>query len=139
MTISSRGRRILPNGDNFVLAHDKCNNAKADYLAAEKHLTSWAEQNRLHQEELQSRLQAAALPCDWPASVQIARWVYKKTEKANGQVWFGHLQLVLDEAGEVGHGGCSSSRSVVRLHQTSKPPQWRRNSTHSFKCSSSTP
>jgi len=27
-------------GQNFVLAHDKCNNAKADYLAAEKHLAS---------------------------------------------------------------------------------------------------
>jgi 5-methylcytosine-specific restriction endonuclease McrA len=54
-------------GHNFVLAHDKCNNAKADYLAAEKHLAAWAERNRLHQEELRTRLQEAALPCDWPA------------------------------------------------------------------------
>jgi 5-methylcytosine-specific restriction endonuclease McrA len=74
-------------GHNFVLAHIACNNAKADYLAAEKHLAAWAERNRLHQEELQARLQAAALPCDFSASVQIARWVYQQTEKANGQVW----------------------------------------------------
>jgi 5-methylcytosine-specific restriction endonuclease McrA len=74
-------------GHNFVLAHIACNNAKADYLAAEKHLAAWAERNRLHQEELQDRLQAAALPCDFSASVQIARWVYQQTEKANGQVW----------------------------------------------------
>jgi 5-methylcytosine-specific restriction endonuclease McrA len=47
-------------GHNFVLAHKSCNNAKSDYLAAEKHLAAWAERNRLHQEELQSRLQEAA-------------------------------------------------------------------------------
>jgi hypothetical protein len=56
-------------------------------VAAEIHLTAWAERNRLHQDELRSRLQDAALPCDWPASVQIAKWVYQQTERANGQVW----------------------------------------------------
>jgi hypothetical protein len=74
-------------GQNFVLAHDRCNNAKSDYLAAEKHLAAWAERNRLHQEELQSRLQEAALPYDMSASLQIAKWVYQHTEKSNGQVW----------------------------------------------------
>jgi 5-methylcytosine-specific restriction endonuclease McrA len=74
-------------GHNFVLAHNECNNAKSDYLAAEGHLAAWTERNQLHQEELQSRLQEAALPCDGPASIQIARWVYQQTEKANGQVW----------------------------------------------------
>ena len=43
--------------------------------------------NRQHQEELQARLQKEGLPCDWSASVQIARWVYQQTDKANGQVW----------------------------------------------------
>jgi hypothetical protein len=28
-----------------------------------------------------------ALPFDFSASVQIVRWVYQQTEKANGQVW----------------------------------------------------
>jgi 5-methylcytosine-specific restriction endonuclease McrA len=74
-------------GHNFVLAHSHCNNAKSDYLAAEKHLAAWAERNRLHREELQDRLQEAGLPCDWPASVQIAKWVYQQTEKVDGQVW----------------------------------------------------
>ena len=73
--------------DHFVLAHKKCNNAKSDYLAAEKHLAAWAERNRLHQAELQARLQEAALPCDSSASIQIAKWVYQQTEMANGQVW----------------------------------------------------
>jgi 5-methylcytosine-specific restriction endonuclease McrA len=74
-------------GHNFVLAHEKCNAAKSDYLAAEKHLVAWAERNRVHQEELQARLQEANLPCDLPATIQIAKWVYQQTEKANGQVW----------------------------------------------------
>jgi 5-methylcytosine-specific restriction endonuclease McrA len=74
-------------GHNFVLAHKTCNNAKSDYLAAEEHLAAWAERNRLHEEELQSRFQAAALPCDLPGTIQIATWVYQQTEKANGQVW----------------------------------------------------
>jgi 5-methylcytosine-specific restriction endonuclease McrA len=74
-------------GHNFVLAHKKCNGAKSDYLAAEKHLAAWSERNRLHQEELDSRLREAALPSDRSASIQIAKWVYQQTEKANGQVW----------------------------------------------------
>ena len=74
-------------GHNFILAHDKCNNAKSDFLAAENHLAAWIERNREHQVELQDRLVAAALPCDLTASVQIAKWVYQQTEKANGQVW----------------------------------------------------
>jgi 5-methylcytosine-specific restriction endonuclease McrA len=62
-------------GHNLVLAHDKCNNAKSDHLAAERHLAAWAERNRLHQQELSARLREEGLSCDWSASVQIARWV----------------------------------------------------------------
>jgi 5-methylcytosine-specific restriction endonuclease McrA len=74
-------------GHNFVLAHNQCNNAKSDYVAAENHLAAWIERNRVHQVELQSRLREAALPCDLTATVQIAKWVYQQTERANGQVW----------------------------------------------------
>ena len=34
-----------------------------------------------------SQLEGAALPCDSLASMQIAKWVYQQTERANGQVW----------------------------------------------------
>jgi len=74
-------------GHNFVLAHDKCNNAKSDFLAAENHLVAWIGRNKEHQVELQERLVAAALPCDLTATVQIVKWVYKQTETAHGQVW----------------------------------------------------
>jgi 5-methylcytosine-specific restriction endonuclease McrA len=84
-------------GHNFVLAHKTCNQAKSDYVAAEKHLATWVERNRLNQQELQTRLQQSALPCDLPASTQIARWIYQQTEKANGQVWV--IQKVLEHLG----------------------------------------
>jgi hypothetical protein len=74
-------------GHNFVLAHRSCNSAKSDFLAAEKHLAAWIERNGEHKAELQERLIEAALPCDLTATVQIAKWVYQQTEKANGQVW----------------------------------------------------
>lgn len=74
-------------GHNFVLAHDKCNNAKSDFLAAENHLSAWIERNKVHQVELEERLAVAGLPCDVSSTVQIAKWVYQQTEKAKGQAW----------------------------------------------------
>jgi 5-methylcytosine-specific restriction endonuclease McrA len=89
-------------GHNFVLAHNGCNAAKSDYLAAEDHLAAWAERNRQNQEELRARLQEAALPCDFSASVQIAQWAYEQTEKANGQVWV--MEKVLHHLGPTWRG-----------------------------------
>ena len=74
-------------GHNFVLAHDRCNNAKSDYLASEDHLAAWIDRNRFHRAELDARLAEASLPSDLRATVQIARWMYGQTEKANGHVW----------------------------------------------------
>lgn len=74
-------------GHNFVLSHPACNNAKSDHLAAEEHLTAWAERNRTHQDELHARLLEAALPHDLAASIRISEWAYEQTERAKGQVW----------------------------------------------------
>ena len=68
-------------GHNFVLAHDRCNNAKSDHLAAEDHIAAWVGRNDEHRAELHDRLIGAGLPCDPTATVQIARWVYQQTEK----------------------------------------------------------
>jgi 5-methylcytosine-specific restriction endonuclease McrA len=84
-------------GPNFVLAHQGCNHAKSDYLAAEDHLAAWSERNRQNQEELCARLQEVALPCDWAASIRITQWAYEQTEKANGQVWV--MEKVLQHLG----------------------------------------
>jgi 5-methylcytosine-specific restriction endonuclease McrA len=32
--------------NNLVLAHDRCNGDKSDYLAAVRHLAAWVERNR---------------------------------------------------------------------------------------------
>jgi 5-methylcytosine-specific restriction endonuclease McrA len=84
-------------GQNLVLAHNHRNNAKSDYVAAEQHLAFWAERNRGHQVELPARLQDGGLPGDASASIQIAKWVYQQTEKANGQVWV--MERVLQHLG----------------------------------------
>lgn len=41
----------------------------------------------MYRAELDGRLAEAVLPCNGAATIQIARWVYQQTEKANGQVW----------------------------------------------------
>ena len=74
-------------GQNMVLAHERCNRAKSDFLAAEQHLAAWIERNRSHRSQLHERLIMASLPCDGTANDQIAKWAYRKTEEASGQVW----------------------------------------------------
>jgi len=93
-------------GHNFVLAHQGCNHAESDYLAAEDHLAAWSERNRANQEELCDRLREAALPCDWAASIRIAQWAYEQTEKANGQVWV--MEKVLQHLGPTWRGCLSA-------------------------------
>ena len=74
-------------GQNFVLAHSKCNNSKSDFLAAEPHLGMWAERNRSRSKELAERLVDSGLPSDTTASMRITEWAYEQVEKSNGQVW----------------------------------------------------
>jgi hypothetical protein len=74
-------------GHNFVLAHDRCNNSKSDYLAAEPHLELWALRNHERAGELAERLRDADLSHDCSASLRIAEWAYEQVEKASGQVW----------------------------------------------------
>lgn len=74
-------------GQNFVLAHATCNNAKSDHLAAEQHLFAWMGRNREYGTTLSEKLFEAGLPSDPLAHAQVARWIYEQTEKADGQVW----------------------------------------------------
>ena len=65
----------------------QCNNDKSDHLAAEEHLAAWMERTTAQGDKLRAMLQAAVLPCDFSASLRIARWAYEQTEKSKGQVW----------------------------------------------------
>jgi len=74
-------------GHNFVLAHPRCNNSKSDDLAAEQHLQSWSERNKIRADELHERLVIAGMPSDSSASFRITEWAYEQVEKSKGQVW----------------------------------------------------
>ncbi len=74
-------------GHNFVLAHPSCNNAKSDHIAAEEHLATWIERNRLHSHQLSEQLSDLELPQDLEASTRITEWAYAQTEQSQGQVW----------------------------------------------------
>ena len=77
-------------GQNFVLAHTGCNNAKSDHAAAEDHLAGWVRRNLDFATKLRERLTEIGLPCDPAATERVARWVYYQTERANGQMWVEH-------------------------------------------------
>jgi hypothetical protein len=63
-------------------------------VAAENHLASWIQRNTESQVELKERLTEASLSCDPLATVQVAKWVYQQTEKANGQVWVAKKEMM---------------------------------------------
>ncbi len=81
------------DGHNLVLAHDRCNAAKSDFLAAEVHLAAWVRRNRDRRADLDIQLAAAGLASDPSSAERIARWVYRQTATANGQVWVAGKEL----------------------------------------------
>ena len=88
-------RYPLDLGHNFVLAHNGCNSAKADRLAAVIHLERWVERNtKTHLYELDRRFEHAGLIHDRSASLRITRWAYDQVARQGGQVWVQDNQLV---------------------------------------------
>lgn len=89
-------------GHNFVLAHDRCNAAKADHLAAESHLDSWVRRNREDADELGALFDAAGFPHDVGISTRVSRWAYRRVAERRGLVWsegrrLEHLQSQWEE------------------------------------------
>lgn len=74
-------------GHNFVLAHSKCNAAKTDFLASEKHLERWGMRNEDHGRWLGTEFSGKRIQHDLKASESIARWAYDQTAQASGLVW----------------------------------------------------
>ncbi len=87
------------DGHNLVLAHERCNAAKSDFLAAELHLAAWVRRNRDRRAELDLQLAAAGLAGDSAAAERVARWVYRQTATTNGQVWVAGTELAPLTAG----------------------------------------
>lgn len=74
-------------GHNFVLAHQSCNAAKSDHLAAGEFLAAWAARNVQHREQLAAGFDQRSVLHDLPTSLRIANWAYSQTFEAGGLVW----------------------------------------------------
>jgi hypothetical protein len=74
-------------GHNFVLAHDRCNGAKADHLAAETHLKAWVKRNQTYAYDLRSLFDSTGFSHDMGASNGVARWAYRQVSERRGLVW----------------------------------------------------
>lgn len=78
---------------NLVIAHDRCNLAKRDTLAAREHVERWLARN-----EAQGALIADALGdafvCDSDTSRRVARWSYELEAQADARLWLRARQYV---------------------------------------------
>ena len=80
-------RYPLDLAHNFVLAHSRCNAAKAQHVAAIEHLEHWTTRNNECAAVLADKFSRWPVPCDLDASNGIARWVYRQTEEVRGLTW----------------------------------------------------
>jgi hypothetical protein len=71
---------------NLVLAHDKCNLAKRDTLAARVHVERWLARNEA-QGALISKELGSAFLCDAGTSLRVARWSYEIDAQADANLW----------------------------------------------------
>lgn len=77
----------LDLGHNFVVAHQSCNSAKADHLAAADFLAAWADRNQQHRNQLNAEFSRRGVLHDLRTSVRIANWAYQTTFDAGGLTW----------------------------------------------------
>jgi hypothetical protein len=74
-------------GHNFVLAHAKCNSAKADRLAAARHLERWCRRNEHHGKAMSEQFTHDGLVHDLPTTQRIAVWAYAQVGLTGGHTW----------------------------------------------------
>ncbi|KAB0649609.1 HNH endonuclease [Acinetobacter bohemicus] len=65
-------------GHNFVLADDKCNSQKSNYLASEQFLQKWQERNYLHDQSIVREISQFGFLTDIQRSHRVADWAYKQ-------------------------------------------------------------
>lgn len=80
-------------GHNFVLAHDRCNLAKAEHLAAAEHLARWVERNQTAGAFLSESFAKAKIVHDLPGSRRITRWAYQQAASVRALTWMNGKQL----------------------------------------------
>ncbi|QSG83965.1 MULTISPECIES: HNH endonuclease [Acinetobacter] len=76
-------------GHNFVLADDKCNSQKSNYLASEQFLQKWQERNYLHDQSIVREISQFGFLTDIQRSHRVADWAYKQAIENEYLVWLG--------------------------------------------------
>lgn len=74
-------------GHNFVLAHNSCNSAKSDFLAAIVHLDRWLSHIGENGGELGLAFDSRSIFHDVKTSIRIAEWSYRQTFSSQGLTW----------------------------------------------------
>ena len=76
-------------GHNFVLADEKCNSQKSNYLASEHFLQMWQERNHLHDQSIIGEISQMGFLTDLQRSHRVADWAYKQAVENEYLVWLG--------------------------------------------------
>ncbi|MHA3080690.1 HNH endonuclease [Acinetobacter sp. ANC 5502] len=74
-------------GHNFVLADDKCNSQKSDYLASEQFLNQWLERNHLHDQLITHELSKLGFLTDIQRSHRVDDWAYGQAKENGYLLW----------------------------------------------------
>jgi 5-methylcytosine-specific restriction endonuclease McrA len=80
-------RYAVDLGHNFVVAHNRCNGAKSDHIAAVPHLERWVARNDQADYDLDAIFREVGMEADRLASTQITRWAYQRVADHEGLVW----------------------------------------------------
>jgi hypothetical protein len=72
---------------NLVLADRRCNGAKSDVLAGEKHRRHWMSHAETNDSALSEIGATIGLPADRLAAVHIADWCYSEARRLGADVW----------------------------------------------------
>ena len=76
-------------GHNFVLADDKCNSQKSNYLASKDFLNQWLERNHLHDRLITQEISQLGFLTDMQRSHRVADWAYQQAIENEYLVWLG--------------------------------------------------
>ena len=76
-------------GHNFVLADEKCNSQKSNYLASQQFLHQWQERNHLHDQSIIREISQLGFLTDLQRSHRVADWAYKQAIENEYLVWLG--------------------------------------------------
>ena len=76
-------------GHNFVLADDKCNVKKSNYLASENFRALWDERNHLHDNIITKEISQLGFLTDLQRSHRVADWAYQQAHENGYVLWNG--------------------------------------------------